>query len=187
MAVPANFTEATGRDHWEVLLRARAIENGSFVLAAAQCGTGGGVQAHGRSMIVDPWGIVLAQAPDGPGIVLADLELERVMEVQATAADAAATRSPGQAAPWRSCRLSPAANSLSPPAPCSAGAAGSSRIVTSCWRLTSANGKRATSAVLDSLAHRHVRDRDEMRIRGLEKLRHRAVGMDVNAALQVVA
>ena len=52
LAVPANFTEATGRDHWEVLLRARAIENGAFVIAPAQCGVGGGVPAHGRSMIV---------------------------------------------------------------------------------------------------------------------------------------
>ena len=67
LAVPANFTEATGRDHWEVLLRARAIENGAFVIAPAQCGIGGGVPTHGRSMVVDPWGIVIAQAPDGPG------------------------------------------------------------------------------------------------------------------------
>jgi predicted amidohydrolase len=82
MAVPANFTEATGRDHWEVLLRARAIENGAFVIAPAQCGTGGGVPTHGRSMIVDPWGIVIAQAPDGPGIVAADLDLERVAAIR---------------------------------------------------------------------------------------------------------
>ncbi len=78
LAVPANFTEATGRDHWEVLLRARAIENGAFVIAPAQCGTGGGVPTHGRSMIVDPWGIVIAQAPDGPGVVVAELDLDRV-------------------------------------------------------------------------------------------------------------
>jgi predicted amidohydrolase len=82
MAVPANFTEATGRDHWEVLLRARAIENGSFVIAPAQCGSGGGVPAHGRSMVVDPWGTVIAQAPDGPGVVVADLDLERVIAVR---------------------------------------------------------------------------------------------------------
>ena len=82
MAVPANFTEATGRDHWEVLLRARAIENGAFVIAPAQCGTGGGVPTHGRSMVVDPWGIVIAQAPDGPGVVVADLDLERVVAVR---------------------------------------------------------------------------------------------------------
>jgi len=82
MAVPSNFTEATGRDHWEVLLRARAIENGSFVIAPAQCGTGGGIQTHGRSMIVDPWGTVIAQAPDGPGVIVADLDLERVAAVR---------------------------------------------------------------------------------------------------------
>jgi len=82
MAVPANFTEATGRDHWEVLLRARAIENGAFVIAPAQCGTGAGVPTHGRSMVVDPWGIVIAQAPDGPGVVVADLDLERVVAVR---------------------------------------------------------------------------------------------------------
>ncbi len=82
MAVPANFTEATGRDHWEVLLRARAIENGAFVIAPAQCGIGGGVPTHGRSMVVDPWGVVIAQAPDGPGVVTADLDLERVVAVR---------------------------------------------------------------------------------------------------------
>ena len=82
MAVPANFTEATGRDHWEVLLRARAIENGAFVIAPAQCGIGAGVPTHGRTMIVDPWGIVIAQAPDGPGVIVADLNLDRVVEVR---------------------------------------------------------------------------------------------------------
>ena len=82
LAVPANFTEATGRDHWEVLLRARAIENGAFVIAPAQCGTGGGVPTHGRSMVVDPWGTVIAQAPDGPGVVVADLDLDRVAAVR---------------------------------------------------------------------------------------------------------
>ena len=82
LAVPANFLEATGRDHWEVLLRARAIENGAFVIAPAQCGIGAGVPTHGRSMIVDPWGIVVAQAPDGPGVVVAEIDLERVVEVR---------------------------------------------------------------------------------------------------------
>ena len=82
LAVPANFTEATGRDHWEVLLRARAIENGSFVIAPAVCGSGGATLAHGRSMVIDPWGIVIAQAPDGPGVVVADLEMDRVAAVR---------------------------------------------------------------------------------------------------------
>jgi len=82
LAVPANFLEATGRDHWEVLLRARAIENGAFVIAPAQCGIGAGVPTHGRSMVIDPWGTVVAQAPDGPGIVVADLDLNRVAAVR---------------------------------------------------------------------------------------------------------
>jgi deaminated glutathione amidase len=82
LAIPANFTEATGRDHWEVLLRARAIENGAFVIAPAQCGIGAGVPTHGRSMIIDPWGTVIAQAPDGPGVVVADLDMARVMEIR---------------------------------------------------------------------------------------------------------
>jgi len=82
LAVPANFTEATGRDHWEVLLRARAIENGAFVIAPAQCGSGGGIPAHGRSMAIDPWGVVIAQAPDGPGVVVAELDLERIARVR---------------------------------------------------------------------------------------------------------
>jgi predicted amidohydrolase len=82
LAVPANFTEATGRDHWEVLLRARAIENGAFVIAPAQCGIGGGVPTHGRSMVVNPWGIVIAQASDGPGVVIADLDLDQVIAIR---------------------------------------------------------------------------------------------------------
>lgn len=83
LLVPAAFTEATGRDHWEVLLRARAIENGCFVVAAAQWGVHGGDRwCHGRSMIVDPWGTVLAVAPDGVGICDADLDLEAVERVR---------------------------------------------------------------------------------------------------------
>ncbi|MDA3005852.1 MAG: carbon-nitrogen hydrolase family protein [Actinomycetota bacterium] len=76
LAVPANFTVPTGQAHWEVLLRARAIEDQCFVLAAGQCGqhaTGEG--AYGHSMIVDPWGRVLAQVPDGEGFACADLDL----------------------------------------------------------------------------------------------------------------
>ena len=77
LAVPAAFARETGRDHWEVLLRARAIENQCFVLAAAQVGDhGGGRSSYGRSMVVDPWGLVLAQAPDVAGPVLAECRLE---------------------------------------------------------------------------------------------------------------
>jgi hypothetical protein len=64
--VPSNFTVPTGRDHWEVLLRARAIENGQYVVAAATIGDGGGqggFRAYGRSLVVDPWGTVIACAP----------------------------------------------------------------------------------------------------------------------------
>ena len=82
LAVPSNFTERTGRDHWEVLLRARAIENGAWVLAPGQAGGPPGQPAFGRSMIVDPWGTVVAQAPDGVGIIRADIDTDRVAAVR---------------------------------------------------------------------------------------------------------
>ncbi|MGO9180424.1 MAG: carbon-nitrogen hydrolase family protein [Candidatus Limnocylindrales bacterium] len=79
LCVPSDFTERTGRDHWEPLLRARAIENGAYVIAPAQCGMPpAGNPAYGHSLVVDPWGIVVAQAPDGPGVVLAGLDPDRV-------------------------------------------------------------------------------------------------------------
>jgi predicted amidohydrolase len=84
VTVPAAFTTATGHDHWEVLLRARAIENAIFVLAPNQVGTAPPhYDSYGRSAIVDPWGVVLATAPDGEGFVAADLDLgaqDRVRE-----------------------------------------------------------------------------------------------------------
>ena len=84
LAVPAAFTLATTRDHWETLLRARAIENQAFVIAANQVGEHpGGLRSGGRSMIVDPWGIVLAQAPDGVGEITAEIDLERQSEIRA--------------------------------------------------------------------------------------------------------
>ena len=77
LVVPAAFTLATTRDHWEVLLRARAIEDQCFVVAANQVGEHGhGLRSGGRSMIVDPWGIVLATAPDSETRVAADLDLD---------------------------------------------------------------------------------------------------------------
>jgi predicted amidohydrolase len=77
LVVPAAFTVATTRDHWEILLRARAIEDQAFVLAANQVGEApGGLRSGGRSMIVDPWGVVLAQAADRTGHVIADLDLD---------------------------------------------------------------------------------------------------------------
>ena len=84
VTVPAAFTARTGRDHWEVLLRARAIENQVFVLAPGQVGKAAPhYESYGRSMIVDPWGVVLATAPDEECFVAADLDLaaqERVRE-----------------------------------------------------------------------------------------------------------
>jgi predicted amidohydrolase len=75
IAVPSAFTLATGRDHWEVLLRARAIENQLFVIAPNQWGEAPPhYSSFGRSAIVDPWGVVLASAPDGEGFVAADLD-----------------------------------------------------------------------------------------------------------------
>ncbi len=78
LAVPAVFTERTGRDHWEPLLRARAIENGAWVLAAAACGRGGpgAIPAWGHSMVVDPWGRVIAAAASAETIVRAEIDLE---------------------------------------------------------------------------------------------------------------
>jgi predicted amidohydrolase len=84
IAVPSAFTLATGRDHWEVLLRARAIENQVFVLAPNQIGRAEPhYESFGRSAIVDPWGVVLATAPDEECFIAADLDLakqERVRE-----------------------------------------------------------------------------------------------------------
>lgn len=77
LALPAVFTERTGRDHWEPLLRARAIENGAWVLAAGACGHGGpgAIPAWGHSMVVDPWGRVIASAGSSEGIVRAEIDL----------------------------------------------------------------------------------------------------------------
>jgi deaminated glutathione amidase len=84
ITVPAAFTAVTGRDHWEVLLRARAIENAVFVLAPGQVGKAPPYfDSYGRSAIVDPWGVVLATAPDGECFIAADLDLagqERIRE-----------------------------------------------------------------------------------------------------------
>jgi predicted amidohydrolase len=85
IALPAAFTLATTRDHWETLVRARAIENQAFVVAANQVGAHpGGHRSGGRSMIVDPWGLVLAQAPDREGHIVAELDLERQREIRAS-------------------------------------------------------------------------------------------------------
>jgi predicted amidohydrolase len=83
VTLPAAFTLTTTRDHWEVLVRARAIENQAFVIAANQFGEHpAGQHSGGRSMIVDPWGLVLAQAPDSEGHIVAELDLERQLDIR---------------------------------------------------------------------------------------------------------
>ena len=85
LTAPAAFTRQTGEAHWHVLLRARAIENGAFVIAAAQGGVHeDGRETYGHSLIVDPWGRVLAEVDgDVPGIAVADIDLARVSETRA--------------------------------------------------------------------------------------------------------
>jgi len=85
ITVPSAFTLDTGKDHWEVLLRARAIENQAFMVGANQIGEAPPhYRSYGRSAIVDPWGVVLAQAPDEECFVAADLDLELQERVRAT-------------------------------------------------------------------------------------------------------
>jgi deaminated glutathione amidase len=99
LTLPAAFTLATTRDHWEVLVRARAIENQAFVVAANQIGNHpGGHRSGGRSLIVDPWGIVLAQAADCEGHIVADLDVDRQEEIRRTLPSLANRRS--QAYRW---------------------------------------------------------------------------------------
>lgn len=84
VAVPAAFTVPTGAAHWHVLLRARAIESACFVVAAAQTGThADGRSTYGHSLVVDPWGDVLLDMGDAPGLAFANLPLERIAEVRA--------------------------------------------------------------------------------------------------------
>ncbi len=86
LTVPSAFTLTTGRDHWQPLLRARAIECQCWLLAPAQWGRHddeGVRESFGHAMIVDPWGHVVAMAPDGPGLALAEIDLDRVRRVRA--------------------------------------------------------------------------------------------------------
>jgi len=83
IAVPAAFTVPTGKAHWEVLLRARAIEAGLFIVAAAQSGHHeDGRNTYGHSLVVDPWGEVLLDMEDGPGVAFAEIELSRITDVR---------------------------------------------------------------------------------------------------------
>ena len=85
LVIPAAFTETTGRAHWEILLRARAIENQCYVLAVAQGGRHeNGRETHGNSMLIDPWGEILDRKSKGPGIVIGDLQRERVAAVRSS-------------------------------------------------------------------------------------------------------
>ncbi len=94
VTVPAAFTMTTGRDHWHVLVRARAIENQVYMVAANQTGRDGrGLESYGRSVIVDPWGVVLAQAPDRVGVAVADLDLGYLRRVR-TSLPSLANRAP---------------------------------------------------------------------------------------------
>ena len=84
LAVPAAFTKQTGQAHWHVLLRARAIETGSFVVAAAQGGRHeDGRETFGHSLVVDPWGRILAEAGDEPGVTLAEIDPSASLAVRA--------------------------------------------------------------------------------------------------------
>ncbi len=83
IAIPSAFTLATTRDHWEVLVRARAIENQCFVIAPNQIGPHPpGHRSGGRSLIVDPWGVVLAMAPDREAVIVADLDFELLQDAR---------------------------------------------------------------------------------------------------------
>jgi predicted amidohydrolase len=83
IVVPSAFTHATGRDHWEILVRARAIENQCYVLAPNQCGEpSAGMRTYGHSLIIDPWGRVLAALVDEEGIAIADIDLDALQRVR---------------------------------------------------------------------------------------------------------
>ncbi|MBW4688986.1 MAG: carbon-nitrogen hydrolase family protein [Komarekiella atlantica HA4396-MV6] len=81
--IPAAFTAFTGKDHWQVLLQARAIENTCYIIAAAQTGTNyARRQTHGHAMIIDPWGVILADAGEQPGIAIAEIKPTRLEQVR---------------------------------------------------------------------------------------------------------
>jgi nitrilase len=82
--VPSAFTVPTGQAHWETLLRARAIENQAYVVAPAQGGThAGGRRTYGHSMVIDPWGEIVAErADEGEGVLLAEIDAERTKELR---------------------------------------------------------------------------------------------------------
>lgn len=93
LAAPSAFTAATGREHWELLVRTRALENQCYMLAAAQWGQHApGRASHGQAMIVDPWGRVLAQCPQGVGLACAEIRPQRLGRVRGLLDTAALAR-----------------------------------------------------------------------------------------------
>tara|TARA_B100000676_G_scaffold309751_1_gene374251 strand:- start:769 stop:1473 length:705 start_codon:yes stop_codon:yes gene_type:complete len=78
LTVPAAFTKTTGQAHWHVLLRARAIETGAYVIAACQCSSHGEAESYGHSLIIDPWGEILSEGGEEPGVIIADIDPYRV-------------------------------------------------------------------------------------------------------------
>ncbi len=106
LVVPAAFREITGRAHWESLVRARAIENHAYVVAAAQGGiAGGNVAMHGHSMIVDPWGAVLEELPDGDGVIVAEIDAAEVRRRREQIPVLGARRTDVYARPVRLCGI----------------------------------------------------------------------------------
>jgi nitrilase len=84
LMVPAAFTAYTGKDHWQVLLQSRAIENTAYVIAPAQTGLHyGRRQTYGHAMVIDPWGIVLADAGQAPGLAMAPIDIDHGERVRA--------------------------------------------------------------------------------------------------------
>jgi len=83
ICVPAAFTYTTGRAHWELLLRARAVENQCYVLAAAQGGLHpNGRRTYGHSLLIDPWGAIVAERDEGEGVIVGDVDPARIDEVR---------------------------------------------------------------------------------------------------------
>lgn len=83
LSIPASFQRQTGTAHWHTLLKARAIENAAYVIAPAMCGDhGGNRQSYGHSLVVDPWGEVLADGGEAPGVVFADIDLGKVAKIR---------------------------------------------------------------------------------------------------------
>jgi predicted amidohydrolase len=83
LSAPACFTKQTGEAHWNILQRSRAIENGAFMISAAQGGTHeDGRETFGHSIIIDPWGSVLAEADDKPGVILAEIDMQKMSDAR---------------------------------------------------------------------------------------------------------